>query len=244
MNMQRRSDFDSGFTRVCFGQRPTPEQEEEIDRARKERAIRIQHIDSASRHHPEFTKMASWFCLSVRDRSEFSVEKELQRADIVACVPRRLGERKLHRHRMIDAPILPVIPGYMLVRCVPTVSAFIGLRRIDKVTGIIGKGEIPYRVPDRFIEPFIRLAAEGKYDFHPEEHGYETGMAVRVTDGPFASFPGIVTSIDLAVKEGRINVEVSIFGRLTPVELDLNQVEKWDCGKAKSVGVIRSRKLR
>jgi transcriptional antiterminator NusG len=214
-------------------------------KAIREAAYRIRNIDMAGRRLvADYPTLAGWFCLSVKNRQEFAVESHLDRHDIEACVPRRKGEKLPHRHGGVKEPLLPVIPGYILVKCVPSVGAFVGLRRIDNVVGIVGKGEVPYRIPAKFIEPFIELAASGKYDFHPEEHGYDLGMQVRVTDGPFASFPAVVTSIDLTLKEGRINVEVNIFGRPTPVELDLQQIEKWDCAKRKTMGVIRSRKSR
>lgn len=221
---------------------------EKQDRAIRENAAVVHEYDMASRRLThDYPELAKWFCLEVKNRQEFAVESLLDRHDIEACVPRRKGEKLAHRHGGSREPLLPVIPGYILVKCVPSPAAFRGLRCIDpnkNVTGIIGSGERPYAIPAKYIEPFIELALEGKYDWRPEEHGYDLGMQVRVTVGPFASFPAIVTSIDLTTKEGRINVEVSIFGRSTPVELDLNQIEKWDCRKPKSVGVIRPRKSR
>jgi transcription termination/antitermination protein NusG len=244
MYMQRRSDF-LGSNRIEI----RPYAMEKQAKAIRENEVHIRDIDLAGRRLVrDYPDLAGWFCLSVRNKQEFAVETLLSVHDIEACVPTRKGDKLAHRHGGTREPILPVIPGYILVKCVPSGSAFAGLRHIDpvkkRVTGIIGRGEIPYRIPAKYIEPFIELAAIGEYDWHPEEHGYDVGMEVRVTSGPFASFGALVTSIDLTAKEGRINVEVSIFGRSTPMELDISQIEKWDCRNPKTVGVIRSRKSR
>lgn len=226
MHMPQRSEF-LAIEPLVIGQKATVTQRLHIAKAEAETAIRIHDIDMASRRLvADYPKLAGWFCLSVKNRREFAVEKCLGESDVEACVPRRKGDVIRKRGRELPPPTLPVIPGYLLVKCVPSPSAFSGLRNVDNVTGIIGRGEVPYRVPVKFIEPFMALAAEGKYDYHPEEHGYEVYMQVRITDGPFASFPAVVTNIDKAATEGRINVEASIFGRSTPIELDLAQIEK------------------
>jgi len=222
MLMQPKGDLD-----VVHGLVLDDRQSAAIARAQRDRSIRIRNIDAASKRIvDDYPDMAAWFCLSVRHRAEFAVEKDLKASGIIACVPRCTGEKKLHRGRMLEAPILPVIPGYMLVRCVPSATAFVGLRSIDRVTGIIGRGEIPYRVPAKKIEHFISLAAEGEYDHRPVECHYIVGQTVRVCEGPFASFDAIVIDVSRVSLEGRINVEVNIFGRMTPVELAIAQVEK------------------
>lgn len=198
-----------------------------IERALRDRSIRIRNIDAASRRIvDDYPDLAGWYCLSVRQRGEFLVEKELQSADIMACVPRRMGEEKVHRGRRLPAPVLPVIPGYILVHCVPSAAAFMGLRHIERVTGIVGKGEIPYRLPARMISHFIAMAKAGEYDHREVKVSYLPGEAVVVTDGPFASFPAVVVAIDQEAGHSRINVEVNIFGRPTPVELDVAQIGK------------------
>lgn len=188
--------------------------------------IEIRQIDMASRRimddYPEF---AAWFCFMVKPYAEFSTEQALKDVNIEALVPTRIGEEIRRRGRLIPGATLPVLPGYVLVRCVQSPSAIAGLLRFKKVIGVVGDPEKPYRVPDQIMARFIEKAADGGYDFTaPEPEIFDVGQKVRVIDGPFASFPGIV--IDWDGLRGRIRVEVSIFGRETPVELLVAQVEK------------------
>ena len=187
--------------------------------------IRVRHLDMASRRiTSDYPDLASWFCLRVMSGREFIVEKSLSDANVEAIVPQRKGEEIRKRGRVIPAPLLPVIPGYVLARCVPSAAAISGLRNVQHVASVVGKGEIPYRVPIDFINRFIDLAVTGEYDYRRTETDLKVGSQIRVIDGPFASFPAVVTGIDRA-KEGRIDVEINIFGRPTPVELDLAQVQ-------------------
>jgi transcriptional antiterminator NusG len=187
MFMPQRNDFSVKWPVV--GGVANDVQCEKIDRALREKAIRIRNIDMASRRIAnEYPDIAGWYCLSVEQRREFTVENMFVEMDIEACVPRFKGQEKVHRGRKIRAPMLPVIPGYMLVRCVPSPQAFVGLRGAKHVTGIIGRGEIPYRVPTKKIDHFITLAAEGKYDYRREPHGFVVGLVVRVAAGDVVSF--------------------------------------------------------
>lgn len=221
-SMPQRNEFRP-YGRIDI--RPYAEMKQ--DKAIRDEAIRIREIGMASKRVvADYPDLAGWFCLSVRHRAEFAVEKDLQEAEIIACVPRRLGEEKIHRGRKLPAPILPVIPGYLLVQVVPSASAFVALKHMDRVTGIIGRGEVPYRLPAKTIEHFIELAEAGRYDHRVEIVAYLPGERVRVIDGPFASFPATVTAINQEDCASRINVEVNIFGRMTPVELDIAQVGK------------------
>lgn len=207
-----------------------PEASEKQDRAIRDNRIVIDEIGEASaRIIADYPDLARWFCLRVRNMCEFSVEKLLREAGILACVPRRKGEQKLHRGRMLPAPVLPVIPGYLLVRCVPSNAAFRGLLHIDRkkrVIDLVRNGERPHAISDRFIKPFMELAAAGGYDERPASVRWKGGTKVRVIDGPFASFPGVVVGVVETAGQCRINVEVNIFGRPTPVELDIAQIEK------------------
>lgn len=196
------------------------------DKAIRERRIKINNIGMASKRiADEYPKLVAWFCLRVASGREFLVEDSLKNADVDALVPTRKGDKIMKRHRIIPAPTLPVLPGYVLVRCVPSPTAIVGLMRHERVLGIVGDGERPYRVPLKFVNKFIENAEAGAYDHRsPLPLDYIEGELVRVTDGPFASFPATV--VDFDAEKNRIGVEVNIFGRPTPVELDVAQIEK------------------
>ncbi|TWF53251.1 transcription termination/antitermination protein NusG [Neorhizobium alkalisoli] len=197
-----------------------------VENAQRAQAIRINQLGLASRRiADEYPHLAAWFCLRTTAGREFLVESALIDAKVQALVPTRKGDKIMKRHRIIPAPTLPVLPGYVLVRCVPAPGAMAGLRRFERVLDVIGTAEKPYRVPDKFVSKFIEKAVAGEYDHRPPAPAdYPVGQPVRVIDGPFASFPGTVTDFD--GESCRIRVEVMIFGRATPVELDVAQIEK------------------
>lgn len=229
MNMQHRKDqFENGepVKAWSYDIEVRPYADFKRQKAVNQTRIEIRQIDMASRRiSDDYPKLAAWFCFMVRQYSEFSTETALKEANIEALVPTRMGEETRRRGRVIPAAILPVLPGYVLVRCVPSPSAIAGLLSFKKVVGVVGNPEKPYRVPLEIMDKFIEKAAHGAYDYRPPEPiHFSVGERVRVTDGPFASFPAGVVDIDQ--ERGRITVEVMIFGRETPAELDVAQVEK------------------
>jgi transcription termination/antitermination protein NusG len=114
-------------------------------------------------------------------------------------------------------------PGYVLVKMEMTDEAYHLIKNTPKVTGFLGSGSKPMPVSDREVARIIGAIEEGVERPKPTI-SFEIGEAVRVTDGPFASFNGSVEQVD--EERARLRVTVSIFGRATPVELEYNQVEK------------------
>lgn len=166
-----------------------------------------------------------WYCLRVMTGREFAVEKLLDAADVESLVVRSNAYKTVKRGRVRMVPERPVITGYVLVHCVSSAAAMAGLLSVRDVIEVVGGAETPYRADADSIARFKAMAEQGKYDhkvkpkvdFLPEE-------IVRVCDGPFASFHAVVVSVDFETYLAK--VEVEIFGRKTPVELDLAQIEK------------------
>jgi transcriptional antiterminator NusG len=114
-------------------------------------------------------------------------------------------------------------PGYVLVRCDLTDDVYHLIKNTPKVTGFLGADKKPMPISDIEAERIKGQVAEGVE--HPKSSvSFEIGETVRVAEGPFASFNGVVEEIDEA--RSRVKVAVSIFGRATPVELEFAQVEK------------------
>jgi transcriptional antiterminator NusG len=114
-------------------------------------------------------------------------------------------------------------PGYVLVKCDLTDNVFSLIKNTPKVTGFLGADNKPMPISEAEAMRIKGQVAEGVERPKPTV-SFEVGETVRVADGPFASFNGLVEEVDES--RSRLKVAVSIFGRPTPVELEFGQVEK------------------
>lgn len=109
-----------------------------------------------------------------------------------------------------------VFPGYVLVKMIMTDETWHVVRNIRGVTGFLGSGNKPIPLSE---DDIASLGVE-KREIVVQ---YQVGDNVRITDGALESFLGVVEEIDL--DHGKVRVVVSMFGRETPVELELDQIE-------------------
>lgn len=114
-------------------------------------------------------------------------------------------------------------PGYVLARLNMTDETWHLVKNTPKVTGFLGGGGKPIPIRDEEAERVLQQVKEGVERPKPSIM-FEIGETVRVCDGPFTSFSGLVEEVD--EERARITVAVSIFGRPTPVELEYAQIEK------------------
>lgn len=125
------------------------------------------------------------------------------------------GQRKTTKRKFF--------PGYMLVQMELTDRTWHLIKDTPKITGFVGDATKPPAIPENEVRRLTRQIDEGILKPKPRVN-FEDGENVRVVDGPFQNFNGVVDGIN--EDKGRVRVLVSIFGRATPVDLDFVQVEK------------------
>ena len=114
-------------------------------------------------------------------------------------------------------------PGYVLIKVDLTKQIYHLIKNLQKVSGFLGSENKPTPITDTEIKRIMGQVSESAIS-QKSGISFEIGEKVKVCDGPFASFNGLVEEID--EEKLRLKVSVSIFGRATPVDLEFNQVEK------------------
>lgn len=115
-------------------------------------------------------------------------------------------------------------PGYVLVKMDMTDDAYHLVKNTPKVTGFLGQGNKPQPASEKDIQRILGQVEQAAQAKPRPVISFEIGERVRVADGPFQSFEGLVSEVD--EERGRLKVAVMIFGRETPVDLEYGQVEK------------------
>ena len=170
----------------------------------------------------------SWFVVHTYSGYEERVKKNLeQRIKFMdsggeisqVIIPTEVEiEVKNGQRRNVDKKILP---GYILVQMKLSDQSWNIVRNTPGVTGFVGSGSKPTPLQEEEVNQILKqMAAE----VPRVKVGFRKGQSVRVTNGPFIDFVGVVD--DISPDKGKVKVLLSLFGRETPVELDFLQVEK------------------
>jgi transcriptional antiterminator NusG len=156
-----------------------------------------------------------------------SLEERIKRAgmddlfDSVLVPTEEVVEMKGGQQRKSERKFFP---GYVLVKMDMTDETWHLVKSAPKVMGFIGgTGDKPAPIPDKQVDAILQRVEEGVEKPRPKVL-YEPGEVVRVTDGPFTDFNGVVEEVDY--EKSRLKVSVLIFGRSTPVDLEFGQIEK------------------
>lgn len=127
----------------------------------------------------------------------------------------RLGKRKILERKFL--------PGYILISMVMDDDTLLFVKKTPGIAGFIGTGRKPTSIAEDEVEKILKKAEESKVK-PASKVIFEKGESVRVIEGPFVNFTGMVE--DANTEKGKLKVSVSIFGRTTPVELEFWQVER------------------
>jgi transcriptional antiterminator NusG len=129
-------------------------------------------------------------------------------------------------------------PGYILIEMDMADDAWHLVKNTPKVTGFVGTGKKPTPLTPEEVDQILTQVVTTKEKPKPK-HVYEHGEHVRIIDGPFTNFTGVVEEVNL--DRNTLKVMVTIFGRSTPVELDFLQVARFDPSEEQGGAAVKSR---
>ena len=179
----------------------------------------------------EFSLMdARWYVVNVHAGSEKKAAESIKEQAVLKKMEDKILDILIPTEEVVEvkkgakvSTERKFFPGYILIKMVMTDDAWHLVKNNSKVTNFLGSRNKPFPITEAEAQRIITQMQEG-VERPREVVDYEVGEQIRVCDGPFASFIGLVEEVDL--EKSRLKVSVSIFGRSTPVELEFSQVEK------------------
>ncbi len=170
-----------------------------------------------------------WFVVHVYAGFEKEVKEDIEKALEEAGLKDKVSEIVAPPEKVIEIiglPSGPVVrrfyPGYVLIRMEPAEEVLAAIKAVDKVVGFMG-GEKPLPLREEEAQKILERLRQAEIKPKPR-YQFEPGDRVRVIQGPFANFHGVVEEVK--PEKGKVRVLVSIFGRETPVELEFAHVQK------------------
>jgi len=171
-----------------------------------------------------------WYSVSVLSNFEKKVAEQIRTAVADANLGDEIDEVLVPTEEVLEVrrgkkvtSERRFMPGYVLVRMEMTNRGYHLISSINRVTGFLGPQGKPMPMRDAEVNAILNRVEEG--EAAPRNLiRFDIGEKVKVTDGPFEGFDGMVEDVDEA--HNRLKVSVSIFGRATPVELEFTQVSK------------------
>ncbi len=172
----------------------------------------------------------SWYILQAHSGHEKKVAQAVKEAAERGGIMERIQEMIVPVEAIVEVKKGKKVnterkffPGYILIKMQMDDKSWQIIKSVPKVNGFLGSKGRPQEISEAEITRILRQMKEG-VDKPKHIVSFEMGETVRIIDGPFESFVGVVEAVD--EEKARLKVSVSIFGRSTPVELEFAQVEK------------------
>jgi transcriptional antiterminator NusG len=171
-----------------------------------------------------------WYSVSVLSNFEKKIAEQIRQSVIESGLEDQIEEVLVPTEEVIEVrrgkkvtTERRFMPGYVLVRMEMSDKGYHLINSINRVTGFLGPQGRPMPMRDAEVQAILGRVQEGEESPRTLIH-FEIGERVKVSDGPFEDFDGMIEEVDEANQ--RLKVAVSIFGRETPVELEFTQVSK------------------
>ena len=174
--------------------------------------------------------MKKWYIIHTLTGAEEKVKANLEKKakafgmediiDKVVIPKEQVTEVRMGKKKVLERKFFP---GYVLVHMEMNDDSWLFVKKMPGISAFIGPARKPTPISEEEVEKIMQRAQETKEKPSPKV-SFEKGETVRVIEGPFINFNGVVDEVNL--EKGKLKVSISIFGRTTPVELEFWQVEK------------------
>ena len=169
-----------------------------------------------------------WYIVHTYSGNEERVQRNLEQrikfldsegeiSQVIVPTEEEIEVRNGQRHTVTKK----ILPGYVIVQMKMSDQSWSVVRNTPGVTGFVSSGNKPVPLQEEEVN---RILKQMEAEAPKVKVGFRKGQSVRVVDGPFIDFMGIVD--DISPEKGKVKVLLFLFGRETPVELDFLQVEK------------------
>ncbi|HVT03383.1 MAG TPA: transcription termination/antitermination protein NusG [Thermoanaerobaculia bacterium] len=186
------------------------------------------------------TGSKQWYIVHTYSGFEERVKENLEQRIEALGMREKFGEVRIPTETLIEMKggkkkevQRKFFPGYILLEMEMSDDGWHLVKNTPKVTGFVGTGKKPTPLTQEEVDSILNQVVSTKEKPKPK-HVYEHGEHVRIIDGPFTNFTGVVE--DVNVDRSTLRVMVTIFGRSTPVELDFLQVAKFDPSEEAAAG--------
>ncbi len=173
---------------------------------------------------------ARWYVVHVYSGSEKKVAESIKEQAVLKKMDDRIFDVMVPTENVVEVRKGAKVnsehkffPGYVLVKMEMSDECWHVIKNTPRVTGFLGSRNKPQPISEAEAQRIMHQVQEG-IERPQTVVNFEAGEQIRVIDGPFSSFVGLVEDVD--AEKSRLKVSVSIFGRSTPVELEFSQVEK------------------